>query len=499
MNYYFICFLVSIVLSVAYIYKWHNRYNVYFTMLFIFIPIANLGYWKLSLATELSQAVLANQIQYIGACFTPLVVMLSIYFICKIKLPKLLELFMFVFTMVVYGSVLTTGMNGIFYRSVSLEMNRGSYQLVKEYGPMHRVFYVMLLLYLLMSFGGLLYAVKKKKDVSLRSASLLFAIYIITLAAFALGRMIGGVELTAACYDIFLFVFLVVTDRLILYNVDETVFSAIMRKGEVGVAAFDLKHRFLGCNQIAKEYYPPLQKLHIDHAINPFDEDLSELVDWFTSLNSENGKNFHYENGENYYRITFEHLYDGKKRRGYNLIIHDYTQDRKQEKYLEDIAITDELTALFNRRAFDDDIAMMEKEGISDKLVIVSIDLNGLKHVNDSLGHGAGDELIIGAANCLRKVFANKGKIYRTGGDEFTALLLCGQKETGKLLQLLVKETASWKGVYVSDLSLSYGMASREEFITYSIQQLEQVADYRMYENKNSYYEATGYSRRKYG
>ena len=499
MNYYFICFIASMILSIVYIYKWHNRYNVYFTMLFLFVPVANLGYWKLSLATELNQAVLANQIQYIGACFTPLVVMLSIYFICKIRLPKLLEMFVFIFTMVVYGAVLTTGMNGIFYKNVSLEFIDGSYRLVKEYGPMHTVYYAMLVIYLIMSFSGLMYVVKKKKDVSLQSASLLFTINLITLIAFALGRAIGGVELTAACYDIALFIFIIVTDRLVLYNVDETVFSAIMRKGEVGVAAFDLKHKFLGCNNIAKEYYPPLKKLHIDHALNPLDEELSELVDWFTSLNNENVRFFHYENGENYYRITLEYLYDGKKKRGYNLIIHDHTEDRKQEKYLEEIAITDEMTALYNRRAFDDDIALIEKEGIPDKLVIVSIDLNGLKQVNDTLGHGAGDELITGAANCLRKVFNGAGKIYRTGGDEFTAVLSCGQKETEKLLQILQEETDNWRGVYVNHMTMAYGLASREEFITYSIQQLEKEADSRMYQNKNAYYVAFGLNRRKSG
>ena len=173
--------------------------------------------------------------------------------------------------------------------------------------------------------------------------------------------------------------------------------------------------------------------------------------------------------------------------------------DRKQEKYLEEMAITDELTALYNRRAFDDDIAMIEKDGIPGKLVIVSVDLNGLKQVNDSLGHGAGDELIIGAADCLRKAFSGQGKIYRTGGDEYTAILLCGQKAAELLLRRLMEETKKWKGIFVSSLSMSCGLASREEFTTYSVQQLEQEADRRMYQNKKAYYETEGYNRRKLG
>lgn len=49
--------------------------------------------------------------------------------------------------------------------------------------------------------------------------------------------------------------------------------------------------------------------------------------------------------------------------------------------------------------------------------------MNGLKTVNDTKGHAAGDELIKGAADCLALSVGNKGKVYRTGGDEFMAVV----------------------------------------------------------------------------
>lgn len=55
--------------------------------------------------------------------------------------------------------------------------------------------------------------------------------------------------------------------------------------------------------------------------------------------------------------------------------------------------------------------------------VYVTADLNGLKGANDTLGHAAGNELIRGAADCLRAAFGAFGDIYRIGGDEFAAIL----------------------------------------------------------------------------
>ena len=52
-------------------------------------------------------------------------------------------------------------------------------------------------------------------------------------------------------------------------------------------------------------------------------------------------------------------------------------------------------------------------EPIPKDLVFVSIDVNGLKKVNDSMGHQAGDELLIGAAACMKKCFGRWGKVYR--------------------------------------------------------------------------------------
>ena len=103
--------------------------------------------------------------------------------------------------------------------------------------------------------------------------------------------------------------------------------------------------------------------------------------------------------------------------------IHNVDEEKRREENLIKISMTDEMTRLFNRRAYDEDLINLRKNDLESDFVLFSIDINGLKRANDSNGHAAGDELIKAAANCLSKIVGNKGKVYRIGGDEFMIII----------------------------------------------------------------------------
>ena len=85
----------------------------------------------------------------------------------------------------------------------------------------------------------------------------------------------------------------------------------------------------------------------------------------------------------------------------------------------------DRLTGLGNRRGFDDYFAELQAGAESYKnAMLIFLDVNGLKIVNDRYGHRAGDELIVGAARCLTQAYSNLGACYRIGGDEFAVIIL---------------------------------------------------------------------------
>jgi diguanylate cyclase (GGDEF)-like protein len=89
------------------------------------------------------------------------------------------------------------------------------------------------------------------------------------------------------------------------------------------------------------------------------------------------------------------------------------------------VARSDSLTGLANHRAFQDDLssAIERRNTTGVPFALLAFDLDGLKLVNDVDGHQAGDAYIKAAATCIRETVAEGGTVYRTGGDEFMAIL----------------------------------------------------------------------------
>lgn len=175
--------------------------------------------------------------------------------------------------------------------------------------------------------------------------------------------------------------------------------------------------------------------------------------------------------------------------------VQDIERDKRKESNLIKIANTDELTRLYNRRRYDDDILFYRENGLDEGFTLLSADVNGLKITNDTKGHAAGDELIKGAAECLHSAVAPYGKVYRTGGDEFIAILHLDDYEV--LSSEVEARTRIWHGEYSDKLSISMGCASSSEYPNASIDELERIADSRMYEAKELYYKQAGIDRRK--
>lgn len=157
-------------------------------------------------------------------------------------------------------------------------------------------------------------------------------------------------------------------------------------------------------------------------------------------------------------------------------------------------AYFDQMTGLQNRRAYSEltDRYALEMPAYC---CLIMVDINGLKQINDRLGHEAGDELIIGSAECLRQGFKETDAVYRIGGDEFCILLLDTDIDTGQRLKQIEECCARWKGKYVNGISLSYGYADSKEFSDFN--SIQKATDQRMYQFKRQYYQNSGTDRRR--
>lgn len=149
----------------------------------------------------------------------------------------------------------------------------------------------------------------------------------------------------------------------------------------------------------------------------------------------------------------------------------------------------DVLTGMMNRRSFDETLAEIRKYG-QDRLLLCAFDVNGLKKTNDTLGHAAGDELLQGAAECIRRVFGPYGSCFRTGGDEFFAVLYRENPGMEALLDSFRRETERWNGKQVHSLSVSVGIVPMKHGD--NLGELLTQADMEMYASKTAYYRQIG-------
>lgn len=176
------------------------------------------------------------------------------------------------------------------------------------------------------------------------------------------------------------------------------------------------------------------------------------------------------------------------------VIANDKMKTQKRDLYYE-FAYKDGLTKLLNRRAYEEELEKLNRS-VPDNLICVSMDLTRLKYANDTYGHAAGDELISEAARLITEAFGRYGKIYRTGGDEYYAILQAEISEFDAAKKLLDERCESWSGTYSSSLKIAVGAASVEDSDSRQIFELCKCADKRMYQAKSEWYKSSGINRR---
>ena len=158
---------------------------------------------------------------------------------------------------------------------------------------------------------------------------------------------------------------------------------------------------------------------------------------------------------------------------------------------------TDKMTGLLNRRAYEATIdAIDEQDDIKDVSVFV-IDINGLKQTNDSNGHQAGDELIMGTAHCLTDVLGEHGSIFRIGGDEFVILVTEPVDTPSDTIERLKKSIEKWSSEKNIELSVAIGAARGEDHPDSNISELVKMADKSMYSDKEVFYRDKRNNRRR--
>ncbi|HKS08552.1 MAG TPA: EAL domain-containing protein [Pyrinomonadaceae bacterium] len=169
-------------------------------------------------------------------------------------------------------------------------------------------------------------------------------------------------------------------------------------------------------------------------------------------------------------------------------VVRDITERKKIEDTLRDSSHKDELTGLLNRRGLLKqaapyfDFARRQKEN----LLLLFIDLDGMKKINDEFGHQEGDNALVSTAAILNRSFRSTDIIARLGGDEFTVLVTDRNADKEEAITRLNENLKAYNATETRGhkLAFSIGVATLEQERMTCFEELLEQADQAMYEQK---------------
>jgi diguanylate cyclase (GGDEF)-like protein len=156
---------------------------------------------------------------------------------------------------------------------------------------------------------------------------------------------------------------------------------------------------------------------------------------------------------------------------------------RKKEQELYNLSIQDNLTRLYNRGYLEAELKRLSK-GRNFPVSVIVADLDGLKTVNDTLGHAAGDRLLKSAALILRKAFRREDVVARIGGDEFSILLAGTDQEEAEDAMQRVKKLADAHNRKLRKVHISFSLGAATAHKGESLDDALALADKLMYADK---------------
>ncbi len=193
------------------------------------------------------------------------------------------------------------------------------------------------------------------------------------------------------------------------------------------------------------------------------------------SLDTKSGQRLEVEFVANVYVV------DNKKVIQCNL--HDITERKRAEERLEYLSTHDALTGLHNRIFFDEEMSRLSR-GRQFPITFIVVDIDGLKKINDRLGHAGGDELLRRAAAVLKETFRADEVVARLGGDEFVVLLPNTDEATAEMVLERVRNKLDSHNSAQTGPALSLSLGASTAKASKSMVDALKQADERMYREK---------------
>ena len=217
---YGLIFVLSLIMPILYfVYIRKKQDEPWLLVLFICVSVVTLGYFLLSLSRTVEFALWANKITYLGQVVVPMSMFIIISKLCGYTYKKWVLGVFIGLAVIMYAIVFTTGWLDWYYKSATLEFENGTAYLVKEYGILHPVNLVYVLIYFVSMLVVCIGSLIKKKDASQKLAGFMLAIVLGNVGMWIIGKLVNtNFELLSVSYLMsvlaYFFVYLLLQDYI---------------------------------------------------------------------------------------------------------------------------------------------------------------------------------------------------------------------------------------------------------------------------------------------
>jgi len=334
-------YLFSFILSFVYLFVlltfFRKRISPYYIMLFSSILVSNLGYVQMSDADSLNMALFANQTIYLGSSFSAFFLFMCLADLCKNKIKLWVQVLMILGGTLIFYLSSAHSITSQYYKTVELITVNGATVLKKEYGLLHNIYLIYLIINILAGFHVIGKSFFDRKNVSYRNSLMLLATMTMIIIAYAIEKKSGsGFPVLSIAYDIGQTIVLILLLRIKDFDVGYISSELIIETSIGGIICFDSKRRFLGADEDAYRWFPESQELKIDSKFNPEGSDFFEYIE--SCIAGDNESETELFNQNDIY-ISVEHSVKREKARNviHCFFLRDVTVDLLRQNEMKDL------------------------------------------------------------------------------------------------------------------------------------------------------------------
>lgn len=441
-------------------------------------------------ARTLVEVKLWTIVQYIGMPISASLGLLFIMHYLGFKIDRKRLFFLLVIPVLTFFVVVTNDWHQLHYTVLEFDATKGAPYVYIEVGPwyaVHGIFTFGTMLAAFLLIGRRFRETQRAYRLQIVALALGQFIPMFTSFLYLTGVTPDGVDPVPMVLWISSLLYLWAIRSSRLFSILPVAKEAIFQSMKDGVVVLDESHQVIEFNRTAQRMFPFFSAANLGQSFNHVwatNHPVSLTVEDLQSKPLEIG-----DSQDRKYRVQAADLDGGK---GQLVVFTDVTEVARLQQELEKLAYVDELTRLANRRAFfqkaeRDFLHVQETDG---QLVILLLDLDHFKRVNDVYGHAVGDEVLIHISRVIEPVIPENGIFARYGGEEFVILVPDMSKDDALYLAKRIQNELKRRPLLLQEgalsLTISIGIAEAKMGLPETLHQVVMNADLALYQAKEA-------------